>query len=338
MGSTGGGKMEKRQTNVIVTILTLCAVLLISSFAPSESWGAEKKFPNRIINFVLPYNPGAADLYYRPYVEKLPAYLGQPISIIYKPGAAGTIGGSFVANSRPDGYNLMITSPGSLILGPVTKEGIDYTYDSFAPICNLFMVPMFLAVKADSPLKNLADVIAAAKASPGKLTYSHSGVFGSPHFATEIFLKSAKIKLAAVPCNGDTPATTALLGGHVDMYTGGVGPLKPHVDAGALRLIALFDEKRMKSYPDIPTFLESGHRAVFPLAYGLVAPKGTPVEIINTLNDAIKKVNTLDRNFIEEKCKQLGIEQFYLNADDFDKLHRTQLTNVKAVFKDLTGK
>lgn len=331
--------MEKRQMNAIIKIITICcAVLFLNSFAPNASWGAETKFPNRIINVVVAYAPGAADTYLRPYIEKMPEYLGQPLSFVYKPGAAGTVGSSFVAKTKPDGYNLLVSSPGPVILGPVTKEGIDYTYDSFVPICRLVIAPVLLAVKTESPLKTLDDVIAAAKASPGKLTYSTSGVFGTTHFAMETFQKSAGIKLTHVPCAGSAPAVTALLGDHVAMSCSDIGPFKPHVAAGTVRFIALMGEKRLQSYPNVPTFLELGHRVIFPAWYGLMAPKGTPKEVINTIFNAAKKALDLNRDFIEEKCKQLGIEVSFLNPDEFDKASRAMLKTVEAIFKDIQGK
>jgi tripartite-type tricarboxylate transporter receptor subunit TctC len=217
-------------------------------------------------------------------------------------------------------YTLLVASPGPVILGPITKEGIDYTYDSFMPICRLVLAPVFLAVKTESPLKTLDDVIAAAKASPGKLTYSTSGVFGTTHFAMETFQKSAGIKLTHVPCPGSAPAVTALLGDHVALSCSDVGPFKPHVAAGTLRLIALMGETR------------------FPAWYGLMAPKGTPKDVINTIVDAAKKANDLNRDFIEEKCKQLGIEISFLIPDEFDKFNRAQLKTIGGIFKDIQSK
>jgi tripartite-type tricarboxylate transporter receptor subunit TctC len=331
--------MERRQISAMIRIITIfCAVLFISGFVPNESWGAEKKFPVRTINVVVPYNPGSTDVYSRPHIEKLSEQLGQPITFLYKPGAAGTIGASFAAKSNPDGYTLLASSPGPTVLGPATKEDLDYTYDSFAPLFRLIVAPVFLAVKADSPLKTLDDVIAAAKASPGKLTYSHSGVLGHTHFAMEVFAKSAGIKLSHVPCAGSGPAVTALLGGHVMLSCSDFGPLKPQVDAGTLRLIALMDDKRLQSFPNVPTFLELGHRVIFPAWYGLFAPKGTPKEVIDTIYDSAKKAYDLNRDSLEKQYQKLGIAESFLNADEFDKANREHLKTIKEIFKDIQGK
>jgi tripartite-type tricarboxylate transporter receptor subunit TctC len=331
--------MEKREINAMVRLLTICcAILILSSFVSNDSWGAEKPYPNRLINLVVAYAPGSTDTYVRSHVEKIQEQLGQPISFVYKPGATGTIGATFVAKSNPDGYTLLTGSNAPVIYGPVTKEGLEYTYDSFVPICRLVIVPLFLAVKADSPLKTLDDVIAAAKASPGKLTFSTSGVFGTPHFGMETFVKSAGIKLTHVPCAGSAPAVTALLGDHVAMTGSDIGPLKPHVDAGTVRLIAMMDEKRSQMYPNIPTFLELGYRVICPAWYGLFAPKGTPKEVIDTIYNAAKKANDVNRDYIEGKCKNLGIEISFLNAVEFDRVNRLQLETSTSIYKDIKGK
>jgi tripartite-type tricarboxylate transporter receptor subunit TctC len=331
--------MGKREINTVIRILTICcAVLFLSSFAPNESWGAEKKFPNRTINVVIVFAPGASDVVLRPHLEKISGYLGQPLNIVYKPGAAGTVGSSFVRNATPDGYTLLGSSPGPILIGPVTKEDLDYTLDSFEPICRLVMSPNFMVVKADSPLKTLADVIAAAKASPGKLSFSTSGVFGTNHFSMEMFQKSAGIKLTHVPCPGSTPAMTALLGGHVDLCASDIGPLKPQVEAGSVRLITVMDERRSQLYPNTPTFLEFGHRVILPSWYGLMAPKGTPKEVINTIYVAAKKANELDKDYLEKQAKNIGSEVLFLNPDEFDKASRAQLKTIKDIFKDMKDK
>jgi tripartite-type tricarboxylate transporter receptor subunit TctC len=331
--------MEKGQINAAVRMLTICCIVLfISSFASNRSWGEEKKYPQRLINVVVAYAPGSTDVYLRPHLEKMMEYLGKPISFVYKPGATGTVGTSFVAKANPDGYTLAGTSTAPVILGPITKEDLDYTYDSFVPICQFVVVPVFLAVKPESPLRTLDDVIAAAKASPGKLTYSTSGVFGTPHFGVEMFQKSAGIKLTHVPCNGSAPAVTALLGDHVALCASGIGSVKPFVDAGTLRLIALMDEKRLKSYPNTPTFIELGHRVISTAWYGLMAPKGTPREVIDTLYGAAKKANDLNRDSIEKQCRQLGVEISFLNEAEFDKSNREQLKAIKIIYQDIKGK
>ncbi len=156
-------------------------ILAMTEFAANLSWGAE--YPTRPIQLVIGYAPGSTDMNVKPFIEKMPEFIGQPMAFVYKPGASGTIGASFVAHSMPDGDTLFIGSTRPIILGPLTKENLDYSMDSFAPVCRLFTTPVGIAVKADSPLKTIKDLVDAAKTSPGKLTYSTSGTYGIGHIS-----------------------------------------------------------------------------------------------------------------------------------------------------------
>jgi tripartite-type tricarboxylate transporter receptor subunit TctC len=328
--------MEKRQIKAAIGIFTICTILFLSliCFVPNESWGAEKPYPNRLINVVVGYAPGATDTYTRPYIELMAEYLGQPMTYVYKPGAGGSIGFSFVSKAKPDGYTLLGCSTGPVITGPLTTEGIDYTYDSFATIARFCDVPVFLAVKADSPFKTVDDIVAAAKAAPGKLSFSSSGVFSSTHFAMELFKKSYGVDLTHVPCQGGGPSVTAFLGGHVSFMASDIGPLAPHVAAGTVRLLALMDDKRIPAYQNIPTFGELGHPdVVWALWYGLIGPKGLSKEIIDTVFGAAKKVDTLKRNEIETQFKKLGVFRSFLNPEEFDKANREHIKSVKELLK-----
>ena len=327
------GKYPRRMG--IFIILILGAQI---SWTANEGWAAEKKYPTRPIQVVIAYSPGSTDTYIRPFTEKLPEYLGQPLSFVYKPGAGGSVGASFVAKSRPDGYTIFGCSTGPVVVGPLTKEGLDFTLDSFAPLCRYVLTPMGVAVKANSPIKTLKDLVEAAKASPGKLTYSTAGTYGTPHFAMEMFSKEAGIKLTHVPCPGSAPAATALLGGHVDMCCSDLGPLNPHIESGDFRLLGIMQKDRMKFSPHIPTFSELGYRVVFPLWYGLMAPKGVPKEVVETIYNASKKAIEQHRGFIEDRLKQLGPEISFLGPEEMDKENRDQRKAIQAIFKDMEGK
>jgi len=307
------------------------------SWTASEGWAAEKKYPIRPIQVVVAYSPGSTDTYLRPYIEKLPEYLGQPLSFVYKPGAGGSVGASFVAKSRADGYTIFGCSAGPVVVGPLTKEGLDYTLDSFAPLCNYIRAPVGVAVKADSPIKTLKDLVEAAKASPGKLTYSTAGAFGATHLYMEMFCKEVGIKLTHVPCPGSAPAATALLGGHVDMCCSDMGPFKPHVESGAFRLLGIMQKDRMISFPNIPTFSEAGYPVTVHHWYGIIAPKGVPKEVVETIYNASKKAIEQHRGFIEDGLKNLGVEISFLGPEEMDKQNRAQREAVRAILKEMKG-
>ena len=243
-------RKEKWMNSLNFLVGVICLMFLFSATGVAS---AEEKYPSKPITVVVGYAPGATDMALRVFVDKLPEYLGQPVSFLYKPGAAGSIGGAYVANSKPDGYTILGSSPSPLIISPLTKKDCGYTLDDFSPIARLLDSPLILLVKADSPIKNIHDLIEQARKAPGKLTYTSSGVFGNNHVPVEMFQKLAKIKFKHVPATGSGPSVTALLGGHVDFTSATMGAASPHIKSGALRFIASFDEKRSKEFPDVPT-------------------------------------------------------------------------------------
>ncbi len=327
--------MKRQKFPGLVKFVILGITVAVISLTAAASWAQDKKYPTRPIQVIVGYNPGSTDTYIRVFTEYLPKYLGQPISFVYKPGAAGSVGASFVAKSKPDGYTLFGCSTAPVILGPVTKEGMDFTLESFAPIVRYVMTPMGVAVKSTSPIKTLKDLVEAAKSSPGKLTYSTSGSLGSPHFGMEMFSKEAKIKMTQVPCQGDAISATSLLGGHVDMAASSLGPLKPHIDSGAFRMLGVMQKNRMKYLPDIPTFTEAGYPVVFPLWYGLMAPKGVPKEVVEAIYQASKKALEENRAAIEDKLKQIGPELSFLGPEEMGKENKAHRDSIQIIFKEI---
>jgi tripartite-type tricarboxylate transporter receptor subunit TctC len=329
--------MQKKENPWVRSVFFIGALAALFSWTVPEGTAAEKKYPIRPIQVVVAYSPGSTDTYLRPYIEKLPEYLGQPLSFVYKPGAGGSVGASFVGKSRADGYTLFGCSAGPVIVGPLTKEGLDYTLDSFAPLCNYIRAPVGVAVKAESPIKTAKDLVEAAKASPGKLTYSTAGAFGATHLYMEMFCKEAGIKLTHVPCPGSAPAATALLGGHVDLCCSDMGPLKPHAEAGAFRLLGIMQKDRMKSLPNTPTFSEAGYPVAVQHWYGLMAPKGVPKEVVEAIHNASKRAVEQHRGFIEERLNLLGVEISFLGPEEMDKQNKDQREAVRAILKEMKG-
>jgi tripartite-type tricarboxylate transporter receptor subunit TctC len=329
--------MEKKRNPWMRSAFIIGTIVALFSWAVPEGLAAEKKYPIRPIQVVVAYSPGSTDTYLRPITEKLPEYLGQPLSFVYKPGAGGSVGASFVAKSRADGYTLFGVSAGPVIVGPLTKEGLDFTLDSFTPLCNYIRAPVGVAVKAESPIKTIKDLVEAAKASPGKLTYSTAGAFGATHLYMEMFCKEAGIKLTHVPCPGSAPAATALLGGHVDMCCSDMGPLKPHAESGAFRLLGIMQKDRMKFFPNIPTFSEAGYPVTVQHWYGIMAPKGVPKEVVEAIYSASKKASEQHRDFIEERLKHLGVEISLLGPEEMDKQNKGQREAVRAILKEMKG-
>ncbi|MBC7733828.1 MAG: tripartite tricarboxylate transporter substrate binding protein, partial [Bacteriovorax sp.] len=250
---------------------------------------AQDKFPVRPIQLVIPFAPGDTDNMLRPITDKMGEFLNQPLVMNYKPGAGGGVGAGQVATSKADGYTLVGTSPGSIVVVPLANKDIHYTTDSFTPIAALSEGVMMLVVPATSPWKSVKDVVDYSKKNPGKVTFSSSGSMGITHLLAEIFTKDAGVRWNHIPYPGSAPAITAVLGGHVDMASTAIGPAQPHIKAGSLRPLAVFGDTRVKAYPEVPTLKELGYKVGSPTLYGISAPKGTPREVVDALYAAVKK-------------------------------------------------
>ncbi len=330
--------MGRQKNSKWVGILVMVVSIMVMGWGVNKSRAAELKYPTKPIQVIIGYAPGATDLVVRPFTERLPEseYLGQPVPFVYKPGAAGAVGASFVAKSKPDGYTFLVASSGAVILGPLTKEGLDYTLDDFVPVCQLVSIPLSVGVKAESPLKTLKDIVESAKKSPAKLTYSTSGFFSTPHLLMEMFVKPAGINLTHVPCNGSAPAVTALLGGHVSVYAGPLYTIEPHLKSGTLRLIAVSTRERLKQFPNVPTFSEAGYPVVYFAWHGFFAPKGTPKEMVRTFSSALKKVIEDHKKSIEDQLEKLSVNLDFLNPDEFAKGVKAEHEVMKKIVRDLT--
>jgi tripartite-type tricarboxylate transporter receptor subunit TctC len=327
MGNRKGTKRHHQ-----MSIFFLIPWLMLIGGTSSSSWAAEARYPTRPIQLIVPNAPGGgADLGYRPFVEKLPEYLKQPVVVVYKPGAGATLGTSFVAHSKPDGYTIIGSGAGGVILGPLSEEGVDYALDDFAPICRLGLSPTVIAVRADSPFKTPRDIVEEAKKRPGKLIYGSSGVFSSSHVLMEGFNTSAGITMTHVPMESVGVSMTALLGGHVDIICGSVSTVVPQMKAGTVRTIAFFNEERVKAFPDIPTVTEVGYACAFIVSYGFLAPKKTPQEVITTFSAATQKMIAEQKKFFEDRLGQMLNVLSYLGPEDYDKELRKGRDNAKKI-------
>ncbi|MDO8769681.1 MAG: tripartite tricarboxylate transporter substrate binding protein [Burkholderiaceae bacterium] len=267
------------------------------------------EWPSKPIRWVVPFPPGGAmDAIARALGEKAAKSLGQPFVIDNKPGAGGNIGADLVAKSPGDGYTMMITS-----IGMATNKSLypKLSYDpakDFAPVSLLAVVPNVLVTNATQPtVKTVADVIANAKAQPGKLTYASAGNGTSIHLAGEVFASQAKVDMLHVPYKGSGPAVTDLLGGQVNYMFDSITSAKPHILSGKLRAIGLTTTKRSAALPNVPTLAESGLAGyeVSPW-FAVFVPASTPKPIIAKLNAALLEAMTQPE--IKAKFETIGAE------------------------------
>ena len=249
-------------------------------------------YPTRPITWVVPFPPGGVtDNGARTVAKVLSEKLGQPVIIENKPGAGGIVGTEYVVNAKPDGYTFLYASNGPLVTYQFLYKKLSYDpQTSITPVHGMADSPMLMMVRADAPYKTLAEFIDYAKKNPDKLNYFSVGNGSTQHLATELLLKEAGIKMAHIPYKGTSPGLTDLLGGVIDVMFDYAVVMKPQVDAGKLRPLAVTGAKRLANMPEVPTFAEQGFPGVVFTAWAtIVFPAGVPQAIVNKLADAFGK-------------------------------------------------
>lgn len=248
---------------------------------------AQDKYPSKPITIICPYPAGGnTDQRSRQFGRFLSTALGQPVIVDNKPGAGGNIGTEAIVRAKPDGYTIGMGNFAPLSVNPTLFKKVNYDpVKDLAPICLIERGPLVLMVRPDSPFKNVADVVAAAKAKPGHLTYANGGTGGSHHLAAEMFKARAGVFITNIPYKGGAPAAMDLMGGQVDMMFEQMYAASANIRAGKLRPLAITSLKRSPQFPDVPTMAEQGFPG-FEISnwQGLVAPAATPKPIIQLLN------------------------------------------------------
>jgi tripartite-type tricarboxylate transporter receptor subunit TctC len=235
---------------------------------------------------------GTPDVVARMVTPGLASLLGQQLVVDNRGGAGGLIGAELAARAAPDGYTLFFSSPGSLTILPHLQKNVSYdTVRDFAPIGLVSIGPFLLITHPSVPAKTVKELIALAKAEPGRLNYASAGNGAANHLAMELFKSMASVDITHVPYKGAPQAVTDLIGGYVNLMFNSIPPVLPHIKAGRLRLLGVASTRRSPQLPDVPTISESGvpgYEAV--TWFGLLAPAKTPRPIIARLNDALVKV------------------------------------------------
>ncbi|MBI5440854.1 MAG: tripartite tricarboxylate transporter substrate binding protein [Deltaproteobacteria bacterium] len=279
----------------------------------SSAFAAE--YPTKPISFIIPYQAGGfTDVLSRALAEAVKKELGQPVVCENKAGGGGTVGLAYLVSRPADGYAIGLITPGAYIASHMGKS-------PFHPLTDLTFVSRIsggttaIVVRADSPFKTLQDLIQHVKQNPGKITYGTSGFGTITHLAMEELSDLAgNLNWKLVPYKSGAEAATALLGGHVDVVSDAPS-WQPLVDAGKLRLLAMFTEKRSTRYPNVPTVKESGYAMSVPGPNGIVGPKGLPKPIVQKLEAAYRKA--MQDPEVLAVVKQYDLTPLYLGADDY---------------------
>src|SRR5580693_8392261 len=274
-------RLSKMSRGMMAILMALAAPLAASA----------QDYPTRPVVLVSPFPPGGSvSLVARIVAEKMGETLGQSIIVENRGGAGGTIGARLVAKSPPDGYTLLLGYTGTLAIGPSLYANAGFEpLNDFAAIGRIGSAPTMLVVHPSLPVHSVAELIAYAKANPGKINYGSAGIGTVGHLAGELFATMAGLKLTHVPYKGTGPAITDLLGGHIPMMFTPIPTAHGQAEAGLLRALAVTSAQRSSLLPDLPTVAESGlpgYEAA--LRYGLVAPAATPRPIVERLNKELR--------------------------------------------------
>ncbi len=298
---------------------------------------AQDAYPSKAITMINPFPPGGvADVVGRPLASIMEKSLKQPVVMVNRTGAGGAVGMAAVAKAPGDGYTILM-GLSSISIFPVSDringKQPSYELKDFAPIALVTADPTVLVVRSDGPYKTLKDFVDAAKANPGKINYSSSGVYGTLHVSMEIFANAAGIKLFHVPYQGGGPAVTALLGGQVEALASGPAAAIGQIKGGKMRALASWSAERLALLPEIPTFKELGYDAEFYIWSGVFAPASTPAPIVNRLRQAVREAATSAE--FRAAMEKVSTPVAYLDAPEFQKYWERDAARLKVALEKI---
>jgi tripartite-type tricarboxylate transporter receptor subunit TctC len=315
-----------RRAALMLATFTLCAA---AGGALAQAW------PSKPIRFVIPYPPGgASDVTARTLGIKLSEALGQPVVIENRPGANGIIALENVAKSPPDGYTLLMANLGPNAINAAVYSKLPYdSIKDFTPIMLTTLVPQILVVNSALPVNSVKELIALAKAQPGKLNFASAGNGASNHLSGELFKSMAGIELTHVPYKGDTPAMTDVIAGQVAIMFPTAIAATPHVKGGRLRALAVTSRKRVGSLPDLPTVDEAGVPGFEAVSWGgVMGPGGMPRDIVAKLHAELARILKLPD--VSEKLTGLGAEIVAGKPEEFAAYLQAEIAKWGKVARD----
>src|SRR4051812_24589216 len=286
------------------------------------------------VTMVVPFPPGGStDAIARVLAQKLPEKLGGTWIVDNKPGATGTIGAAFVKRAPADGYTLFVSSLGPFVIAPHLIKGVQYdALKDFDPITIAVQAPNVLVVPVNSPDKNVADMLAHLKKTPGKVSFASSGNGSSDHLSAELFWQQTKTEGLHVPYKGGGPAINDLLGGQVDAAFVNINSIIQHIKAGKVRALGIASDKRSTLLPDLPTLAEQGVKGAEVQSWQAVAgPKGLPADVKTKLRDAIAAV--LNDPAVKDKLVAQGFEIVADTPEHFAKFQATEYARWKQLIE-----
>jgi tripartite-type tricarboxylate transporter receptor subunit TctC len=320
------------------TVAALAGLVLGMSGDDLQAQGTAFPTRGKPITIIVPYAAGGVtDTGARLMAAALEKELSTSVQVANKAGAASQLGLTDLVRSAPDGYTLSY-----VVLPTVTTHylvpGRDaiYTRKNFQPIAMHHYVPQTISVRGDSPYKTLKDFVEAARASPETIKISDSGLMAVPHTTVLMLQRAAGVRFASVHFTGGAPSVTALLGGHVDALAGATADALPHKASGAFRVLGVAAEQPDKSMPEIPTMKSQGYDVIAASWTGIVAPAGTPQNVVDTLTSAIRKV--IESPEHQKKLQELALSPLYLDPASYGKLWGDTEVRMKPLLENLLQK
>ena len=311
------------------TLLTLSLMLAASvqgAYAQNSRW------PDKPVRAIVPFAPGGAtDVVARIVAPKLAEEFGQSFVIDNRAGAGGSIGVEMVVRANPDGYTILIGASSYTSNAALYKLPYD-PIKGFSPVTLITRGPFVVSVHPSVKAASAKELIELARAKPNSLTFGSSGTGSVPHLATDLFRQMAKIQMTHAPYKGDAPAITDLLGGHIQIYFGGLLVLSPHISAGKLRGLAVTTEQRSAAMPDLPAVNEllPGYSAT--TWFGMWVPLGTPKEIVSRLNQSVGRILKLPD--VQERLRANGMEAGHNTPEAFNRFIAEEIAKYTRVVKD----
>lgn len=312
--------------------LIVAAALALHGF--TDATAAETRYPSKQVRFILPFPPGGpTDIVGRAIGQKLSDQIGQPVVSDNRPGAGGNLGAELAAKSPPDGYTIVLCAP-SIAISPSLYKKLNYDpVKDLAPITLVASIPNVLLVHPSVPARSLKELVQLAKNNPGKLNFGSGGVGTSNHLGGEMLKGLAKINMVHVPYKGSNQAMINMMGGQVDMVVIGVPAALPLIKAGKVRALALLASERLPALPDVPTSKEAGFDHFEVLTwYGILAPAGTPAEIVNRLNGELVKV--MNSGEVKERLAGIGVDPLTSTPGKFAEFIKTETVRWGKVVRD----
>jgi|KBSSwiStaDraftv2_1062776.scaffolds.fasta_scaffold81337_3 tripartite-type tricarboxylate transporter receptor subunit TctC len=322
----------KKVSDTLIGVAAALAALL--AMMVSDTVFAQQKFPSRPVTIVVPYPPGGSnDVFARELGKKLSDAWKVPVIIDNKPGAGGNIGANFVSHATPDGYTLCLLSS-SFTTNAAIQPNLPFDpVTGFSPVAMVAKGPMILTVANHVPAKTTLELFALARKDPGKLNYGSSGLGSTNHFATELLMDAAQIRMTHVPYKGMSPAVTDVIGGHVDVLIASAPSIYQHVKAGKVRALGVTSKGPSAVVPDLKPIAEMGATGYsFELWWGMLAPPKTPGEVVAQVNAEVNRI--LATPEMKEVFLREGAEPASMTPAQFAATIKSEIEGWKKVAKD----